>query len=74
MPQLIKKHLFVGKTIERIDADSVNVTRFYFTDGSVVEIEVEAMGHGVYGIVSRQISTFKDGTRLGSINIGIKGE
>jgi hypothetical protein len=50
--RLIKASDFVGKTISRIDAKCVNVTRFWFTDGTAVAIEVDAVGPGIYGMVS----------------------
>jgi hypothetical protein len=40
-----------GKTIKRVVADAINVTRFYFTDGTALAIEVDAFGHGLYGMV-----------------------
>lgn len=43
---------FVGKTIERVEADTVNVVTFYFTDGKQVKLNVEAVlpTMGLYGI------------------------
>lgn len=49
--RLLRSSDFKGKTISRIDAHAVNVTRFYFTDGTSATIEVDALGHGVYGMV-----------------------
>lgn len=43
---------FVGKTIARVDARAVNVTTFYFTDGTSIIMEVEAVGPGIYGMVA----------------------
>jgi hypothetical protein len=42
---------FVGKTIKRIDTRAVNVWRFFFTDGTAIAIEVEAVGLGLSGMV-----------------------
>lgn len=52
---LINKRSFVGKTIKRMDTRAVNVIRFYFTDGTSAEIEVESLGHGVYGMVQQPV-------------------
>lgn len=53
--RLIKKRSFIGKTIERMDTRAVNVIRFYFTDGSEAEIEVESLGLGIYGMVQQPV-------------------
>lgn len=59
---LIKKRSFVGKTIKSMDTRAVNVIRFYFTDGSEVEIEVESLGYGIYGMVQQPVrATILDG-------------
>lgn len=50
---LIKKRSFIGKTIARMDVRACNVIRFYFTDGSEIELEVEALGSGIYGMVQQ---------------------
>ena len=42
---------FVGKTIARVDTKAVNIWRFYFTDGTAVAIEVDAVAPMVYGMV-----------------------
>lgn len=40
-------HLFVGKTIERMDAACCNNIEFKFTDGSKVAIHIDVDGHGL---------------------------
>lgn len=53
--QKTSAHLFKGKTIRRVDTKACNVWYFHFDDGSVVYIEVEAMGApGLYGLVARE--------------------
>lgn len=52
--KLIDRKSFEGKTIQRINTSAVNVTQFYFTDGTMVELEVEAVAPGLYGIVQCQ--------------------
>lgn len=47
----IKKAL-TGKEIKKIDATAVNVLRLYFTDGTAVALEVEAVGPSIYGIIA----------------------
>lgn len=42
---------FEGKTIARLEASCVNVIRFFFTDGTAIAIEVDAVGIGIYGMV-----------------------
>lgn len=42
---------FVGKTIERVDTQAVNIWRLWFTDGSAIAIERDALAPGVYGMV-----------------------
>jgi hypothetical protein len=39
----------VGKTIKRIDETACNCLNFEFTDGTELLLEVEAVGHGLYG-------------------------
>src|ERR1700679_1462208 len=51
MHQLIQAKRFVGKTIKRIDASCINITRFFFTDGTAVAIEVENFGAVGCGMV-----------------------
>jgi len=43
------------KTIVRIEAAAVNMTRIFFTDGTGLEIEVEHRGHGIHGMVATKI-------------------
>jgi hypothetical protein len=43
------KLVFEGKTIERVDARSVNCWTFFFSDGTYATIDTEARGHGIYG-------------------------
>lgn len=50
--KLLKNKDFAGKTIEQIDAKAVNIVYFYFTDGTSLAIEVEAVGPGIYGLVT----------------------
>jgi hypothetical protein len=40
---------FKGKTIARVDTSSCNMWKFHFTDGSIIEVETEAIGLGLYG-------------------------
>jgi hypothetical protein len=49
---LVRKRDFTGKTIARVDAKAVNIIRFWFTDGTAVALEVDAVGPGIYGIVA----------------------
>lgn len=46
-----RKSDFVGKTIKRIDTRSCNIWRFFFTDGTAIAIEVEAVAPMVYGML-----------------------
>lgn len=39
--RLIDPKDFIGKTIANVDARAVNITRFYFTDGTAIAIETE---------------------------------
>ena len=41
---------FVGRTIKRVDSGACNIWRFEFEDGGIVAIEVDALGHGLYGL------------------------
>lgn len=43
---------FEGKTIQKLEADAVNIIRFYFTDGTSIAIETEGFGGGLVGMVS----------------------
>jgi hypothetical protein len=52
--RLIFKEAFEGKTIKRVDTRAVNVVVFHFTDGTKGELEVEALGGGLYGIVQNK--------------------
>lgn len=47
--RLFTRH-FRGKTIASVEAKSVNYLVFLFTDGTKAELEVEAVGGGLYGI------------------------
>jgi hypothetical protein len=38
------KDFFKGKTIDRMESESVNVATFYFTDGTKLAIEAELFG------------------------------
>ncbi len=39
----------VGKTISSVDETfGANVVRIYFTDGTAVVVDTEAIGHGLY--------------------------
>jgi hypothetical protein len=44
-----------GKTVERVDTSACNCWIFYFTDGTQYDLEVESMGLGLYGILSRKV-------------------
>lgn len=44
------RKLFKGKTIKKVDAKSVNHLIFHFEDGTKSELEIEYMGHNIYGI------------------------
>jgi len=46
------EHLFVGKTVERVDFSMVNVVRFWFADGSRIAIEVASVAPGISGMVA----------------------
>lgn len=48
----IVNNKFAGKTILKVDATAINCWYFYFTDGSYLAIEVEAVlpSIGLYGI------------------------
>lgn len=50
MRKLTKDDL-LGKTIESVDVESVNVLKLTFTDGTSLELWVEAVGYGLYGIL-----------------------
>jgi len=41
---------FRGKTIASVEAKSCNYIVFLFTDGTKAELEVEAVGAGLYSI------------------------
>lgn len=43
---------FEGKTIKKLEADAINIIRFYFTDGTSIAIEVEGFGGGLMGMVT----------------------
>lgn len=43
---------FEGKTVKKLEADAVNIIRFYFTDGTSIAIETEGLGGGLVGMVS----------------------
>ena len=40
---------YKGKMIKRVDARSANMWVFYFTDGTRLGLETEAVGGGIYG-------------------------
>ena len=46
-----RKKDFVGRTIKRVDSSACNIWRFEFEDGGSVALEVDALGHGLYGLV-----------------------
>ncbi len=48
----LTKEDFIGKTVTDFECDAVNVIRFVFEDGTRLAIEVDAMGHGIYGMVA----------------------
>ena len=48
----VRSKMFVGKTIESVDCRAVNILRFYFTDGTAIALETDAVGIGIYGIVA----------------------
>ncbi len=52
MSDLINKKLLTGKTIKAVDDEAANVVGLIFTDGSRVDLEVEAVGPGIYGIIT----------------------
>jgi len=43
---------FVGKTIKSVEADSVNVWTFHFTDGSQQQLEAEQAVSTRYGCIA----------------------
>ena len=47
---MFNKKEFVGKTIVDVDTRAVNYVVFTFSDGSKAAIEVEFVGHGIYGM------------------------
>lgn len=53
MHKSIDSKAFEGKTVLRLDAKAVNILHFYFTDGTSVAIEVDALAPslGLYGMV-----------------------
>ena len=38
---------FVGKTVAAVDADSINVVRFEFTDGTPIAIDADEQHYGI---------------------------
>lgn len=48
----VKRSDFEGKTVAKIDCRAINIFRFYFTDGTALAIEVDAVGLNVYGMVA----------------------
>ena len=38
---------FVGKTVTAVDADSINVVRFEFTDGTTIAIDADEQHYGI---------------------------
>lgn len=55
MSEIIHKKDFIGKTIVKVNSDSVNYLEFTFDDGTVAAIEVAYMGHNIYGIESTPV-------------------
>jgi len=55
MASLVKHKNFVGKTISKMES-AVNCITFFFTDGTEVRLEVEALvpSIGLYGIVEQE--------------------
>lgn len=45
---------FEGRTIERMEAEAINIVRFFFTDGTATALEIEGFGNGLVGIVQCQ--------------------
>jgi hypothetical protein len=52
------KDALVGKTIERIDTDSINVLFLYFTDGTSIALEPENILMGIFGVVAYPIKNY----------------
>lgn len=48
---------FIGKTIRKIDASSINVVHFEFTDGVIFSIDAEETHYGI-PVVSSEIDWF----------------
>lgn len=42
----------LGKTITKVECEAVNILRLGFSDGTALAIEVDAFGHGIYGMVA----------------------
>lgn len=42
---------FEGKKIIKVDVSAINSWTFCFDDGTSILIEVEAIGHGLYGML-----------------------
>ena len=38
---------FVGKTVAAVDAESINVVRFEFTDGTTMAIDADGQHYGI---------------------------
>lgn len=38
---------FVGKTVATVDASSINVVRFEFTDGTTIAIDADEQRYGI---------------------------
>ena len=38
---------FVGKTVAAVDAESINVVRFEFTDGTTIAIDADEQHYGI---------------------------
>ena len=55
MASLVKHKNFIGKTIAKMES-AVNCITFYFTDGTEVRLEVEAIlpSIGLHGIVEQE--------------------
>lgn len=48
----IDEKLLKGKTIAKVDDRAVNVVGLIFTDGTRVDLEIEAVGPGIYSIIT----------------------
>lgn len=53
-----KNDPFAGKTILRVNKNSVNVMKFYFTDGTGVELWVECSSSRLFSIPFHEVKKF----------------